>query len=347
MRFGRRSALAAGALSAMLLLGACSNNDSSTEESASSTDEKTLTLYNAQHEDMMQELIDGFTKDTGIKVETRKGSDSEMANQIVTEGSASPADVFVTENSPAMVIVDGKSGFSKIDAATLAQVPTSYAPSDGNWVGFAGRSTVLAYNTKLLSVNDISPTIMDLAQPKWKDKIGFSPSGADFQAIVSAVLAVKGEAATAEWLKGLKANAKIYQGNNRVLKAVNDGEIQAGVIYHYYWYKDRAESGANSANTELYFYKDKDPGAFVSVSGAGVIKASKKQALAQQFVKYITSPAGQQILAQSKALEYPIGNGAVANAQLKPLSELDPPAIDISTLNGPQVIDMMRTAGLL
>ncbi|MEU0467072.1 iron ABC transporter substrate-binding protein [Amycolatopsis sp. NPDC006131] len=302
-------------------------------------------MYSAQP--AAKAMVDGFTSETGIKVDIRSGSDFELANQIVQEGDASPADVFVTENSPAMNLVESKGLFARIDDATAAQVPERFVPSSRNWVGFAARSTVLAYNAKALTPSQLPASIMDLAQPQWKDKIGIAAAGADFQAIVSAVLAVEGEAATQEWLAGLKANAKIYRTNNAVLTAVNSGEIQAGVIYHYYWFKDRAGSGAISGNTELKFFGGKDPGAFVSTSGAGVLKSSTKQAQAQQLVRYLTGRNGQQILADSTALEYTVANGAAANPRLKPFAELDPPDVDLAKLNGPMVVDMMQKAGLI
>jgi len=175
--------------------------------------------------------------------------------------------------------------------------------------------------------------------------VGISPSGADFRAIVAAVLALKGETATAVWLKGLKDNAKAYPSNSAVLKAVNAGQVQAGVIYHYYWHKDQAESGANSKNVKQHYFRNQDPGAFLSISGAGVLKSSKHQAEAQQFVKYLNGPDGQKILAESKSMEYPIGNGAAANKALKPLTELSFPPVKVAELNGAKVTEMMQKAG--
>jgi iron(III) transport system substrate-binding protein len=291
--------------------------------------------------------VDGFTRETGIKVELRSGKDFELANQIAQEGDASPADVFITENSPAMQVVSSRGLFAPVDPATLAQVPARYSPSTGDWVGVAARSTVLVYNPKLLAASALPPSIMDLAGPEWQEKIGIAPAGADFQAIVSAVVSIKGKAAAAEWLKGLKTNARVYQGNGAVMRAVNAGEIAAGVIYHYYWYKDRAESGANSANTELYFFPNQDPGAFVSVSGLGALKSSRHPEEAQMLLKYMTGKAGQQILADSNALEYTLNPEVPANPRLKPFGELNPPEVDIATLNGPDVIELMQQAGLL
>lgn len=342
----RAMGILAGSLAAALVLTACSSGSADNSDSASS-DKDTLTLYNAQHKDLMKLLADGFTAKTGIKVKMRNGDDFELANQLVAEGDKSPADVFATENSPAMTLVASNGGFAPVDKETLATIPAQYSPKDGSWVGFAARSTVLAYNTDKLTEAQLPASILDLAEPKWKGKVGMSPSGADFQAIVSAVLSLKGEAATQAWLKGLKANAKIYQGNNTVMKAVNSGDIEAGVIYHYYWFKDQNESGQNSDKVKLDYFGHQDPGAFLSVSGAGIIKSSKNPEAAQQFVAFLASVDGQKILAESSAMEYSINPAAPANPQLKPLGELDAPTVDITTLNGPKVVELMQQAGLL
>jgi iron(III) transport system substrate-binding protein len=307
----------------------------------------TLTLYNAQHEDLVTAMVTGFTQSSGIKVDIRSGKDFELANQIVQEGGSSPADVFVTENSPAMQVVQDKGLFAPVDKTTLAQVPPQFAPSTADWVGVAARATVLVYNPSMISAEQLPKSIMNLSESDWKDRVGVAATGADFQAIVSAVLAIEGTDATADWLKGLKSNARIYSGNGAVMKAVNTGEIPAGVIYHYYWYKDRAESGANSSNTELYFFPDQDPGGFVSVSGLGALKSSKHPREAQMLLQYMTGAAGQKVLADSTALEYTVNSSVPANPKLKPLSELSPPNVDTAKLNGPQVIQLMQDAGLL
>jgi iron(III) transport system substrate-binding protein len=344
-----RARLAAVGATAVLAMttAACGGSDASTSGGGAAAAKPSLTVYNAQHEQLLKEIVPGFTKATGIKVRLRNGDDFELGNQLVQEGSASPADVFLTENSPAMTLVDGKGLFAKLDAATLSQVPAEYAPADGDWTGFAARSTVMVYNKSKLKPADLPASIMDLAKPAWKGRISFSPSGADFQAIVSAVVDLKGAAAAKTWLDGLKANGKVYTGNNVVLSEVNRGEVDAGVIYHYYWYRDQAESGENSDNTALHFFGNKDPGAFVSVSGAGVLKSSDHPKEAQEFVKYLSSVAGQKALAGSYALEYTLNPKVPANSAVKPFAELDPPPIEISKLNGPEVVDLMQGAGLL
>jgi len=161
------------------------------------------------------------------------------------------------------------------------------------------------------------------------------------------LLELKGEKATLAWLKAMKENAVFYRGNNAVLKAVNAGQVDAGVIYHYYFFGDQAGTGENSKNTALYYFKHQDPGAFVSISGGGVLASSKHQNEAQAFLKWVTGKAGQAVLRNGTSYEYAVGVGASSNPKLPPLASLDAPHIDASTLNSKKVVDLMTQAGLL
>ncbi|GKV89581.1 iron ABC transporter substrate-binding protein [Pectobacterium carotovorum] len=306
-----------------------------------------IVIYNAQHENLVKSWVDGFTKETGIKVTLRNGSDTELGNQLVQEGKSSPADVFLTENSPSMVLVDNADLFAPLDNATLAQVPSDYRPSHGRWIGIAARSTVFVYNPTKFTDAQLPKSLADLAKPEWKGRWAASPSGADFQAIVSAYLELKGEKATQEWLKGMKENFTAYKGNSTVMKAVNAGQIDSGVIYHYYRFVDQAKTGENSNNTKLYYFKHKDPGAFVSISGGGVLASSKHAEEAQAFIQWITGKSGQEVLRTNNAFEYAVGVNAASNDKLVPLKDLDAPKVDAAKLNSKKVVDLMTQAGLL
>ena len=308
---------------------------------------ESILVYNAQHRSLTEAWAAGFSNATGIKVTIRNGSDSEMGNQIVQEGSASPADVFLTENSPAMVLVDTAGLFAPLPADILSQVRESFRPADGRWVGVAARTTVFAYNKNKLTAAQLPKSLLDLADPAWKGRWGASPAGADFQAIVSALLEMKGEAATAAWLKGMKQNAVAFRGNVAAMKGVNSGEIEGAVIYQYYYFGDQARTGENSNNTALHYFRNRDPGAFVSVSGGGVLASSKHAPQAQAFLKWITGKGGQGILRTGDSYEYAVGVGAESNPKLVPLAELDAPTVDPSKLNGKKVIELMMQAGLL
>jgi iron(III) transport system substrate-binding protein len=333
------------ATAAVMMVSGCSN--SSSDGGADSGDANTITVYNAQHESLTQEWVDAFTAETGVQVEVRNGSDTELGNQLVAEGDKSPADVFLTENSPAMTLVENAGLFTDVNQDVLDQVPAPYRPSSGKWTGIAARSTVFAYNKDMLPEDQLPKSLLDLQDPAWKDRWAASPSGADFQAIVSALLELKGEDATRQWLAGMKDNVRTYKGNGTVMKAVNAGEIPGGVIYHYYWFGDQAKTGENSNNVALHYFKNEDPGAFVSVSGGGVLKSSTKQDAAQQFLKFVTGQKGQEVLQTGTSFEYPVGSGVPANPKLVPLVDLQAPQVDPAKLNSPQVTELMTEGGLL
>jgi iron(III) transport system substrate-binding protein len=334
----KKSALAA--LAALVvtapLLSACSGEDG-----------PSITVYNAQHEQLLEEVAPLFEEETGIEVKLRSGSDLELANQLVQEGEASPADVFLTENSPAMSLVDRAGLFAPVDRETVDLIPRQYVPADQRWIGFLARSTVVVYNTDQLSPDELPDSILDFAKPEWAGRISYSPTGADFQAIVSAVLELEGEDVTREWLSGLADNGIEYDGNDVVMESVNSGEVDAGIAYHYYWYRDQKESGDHSDNTRLHWFDDQDPGAFVSVSGAGVLASSDKQTNAQKFVNFLADAQGQQAIADSYALEYPLNPEVSLDPPVRPFSELEPPRVDVATLNSEPVTELMQEEGLL
>jgi iron(III) transport system substrate-binding protein len=341
----RRTALIAVATTATLALTACSG--ASSLEAKGALDPAKLTIYSAQHQNLTQAWAKAFQDKTGITVQIRYGSDSSMGAQIVQEGDRSPADVFLTENSPAMTTVQNAGLLAPVDASTIAQVGKAFAPSTHQWVGIAARSTVLVYNPSKISEADLPKSIMDLQAPQWKGRWGAAAGGADFQAIVSAILAIEGETKTEAWLAALHDGAQVYQNNIAVMKAVNAGQVPVGIMYHYYWYRDQALTKAGSRNTKLLYFRNHDPGAFVSISGGAVLKSSKHAADAQKFLAFLTSPEGQKILATSDAKEYAVGNGVASDPALEPLDSLEPPAVDPYTLNGPKVIQLMTQAGIL
>ncbi|MDQ0822832.1 iron(III) transport system substrate-binding protein [Arthrobacter sp. V4I6] len=348
----RKNALAGIALAASAALGlaACGAGTSTPAATSAAADGKSsgeITVYNAQHESLTKEWVDAFTAETGVKVTLRQGSDTEMSNQIIQEGAASPADVFLTENSPAMAQLENAGLFADVDQATVDQVPAEFRPSTNKWTGIAARSTVLVYDKNKLSEAQLPKSMLDLAKPEWKGKWAASPSGADFQAIVSALLELKGEAAAEEWLTGMKENFKAYKGNSTAMKAVNAGEVDAALIYHYYYYGDQAKTGENSKNVTPYYFKNQDPGAFVSVSGGGVLNSSKNAAAAQAFLKFITGKKGQEVLQKGTSFEYAIASGVPANDKLVPLTELQAPVVDPAKLNSAKVTELMTKAGLL
>lgn len=328
-------------------LGAAVALTASLTACSASEEEVGLLVYNAQHESLTKEWIDAFTKETGVKVTYRQGGDTELGNQLIAEGDSSPADVFLTENSPAMAAVEKNGLFTDVDQATISQVPPQFRPATNKWTGVAARTTVFAYDKTKLTEAQLPRSIMDLQKPEWKGRWGAPPVKPDFQAIVAAMLELAGEQATSAWLAGMKSGAEIYSDNIATLRAVNDGQVEGGIIYHYYWFRDQSQTKEISGNTALHYFRNQDPGAFVSISGGGILNSSNKKEDAQKFLTFITSKTGQEVLQKGTSFEYPVASGVPASPALVPLVDLQAPTVNPSNLDAQKVTDLMTKAGLL
>jgi iron(III) transport system substrate-binding protein len=309
--------------------------------------EEGITVYTSQHAALTQEWADGFTAETGIPVTIRKGTDILMANQIVQEGENSPADVFLTENSPAMAMVEQAGLFLPVAPETLAGIPEEFRPASGMWTGIAARTTMFVYNKELLAEAELPKSVVDLAAPAWAGRWGAAPAGADFQAIVSALLQLRGAEEAANFLVGLKRNAIPYRGNFEAMRGANVGEVAGALIYNYYFFGDRAGTGESSDKLGVHYFGNEDPGAFVSISGGGVLKATDNEDAAQAFIAFVTGPRGQAILRDGGSFEYPIAAGIEPAAGMPALDTLGYPKVDPSLLNAQDVVQLMTAAGVM
>jgi iron(III) transport system substrate-binding protein len=312
---------------------------------------QTLTLYNAQHEQTTNALVAAFTKATGIKVRVDNDDEDDLTARIELEGSRSPADLFYTENSNWLQQLDDRGLLAKVDASTLANVPTADSASNGGWVGVSARISVMAYNPSKISASQLPTSVMQLADPQWKGKIEIAPSETDFWPIVSSIARDKGDAAALAWLKGLKANAgngDAVPDNETLLSDVSQGTTDLAIINHYYFYRLEAEVGKGAVNAKIAFFAPRDPGYLEDISGAAILKSSTHKAAAQKFLQFITSVAGQRVLAAGESFEYPIHPGVAANPELVPLDTLQPSSFTPAELGtGLDAKKLLQEAGLI
>lgn len=289
-----------------------------------------LVLYNGQHEQTTQALVNAFEKQTGITVTIRSDDEDMLAEQIMQEGSRSPADVIYTENSPALMKLAGQRLLAPVEPSTLAIVPSRDSSPDGNWVGVSTRSSALVYNTAQLKPSQLPASVMDLAKPKWAGKLGIAPGETDFQPIITSIADSYGRTAALTWLEGVKANAGShnYPDNETLTSEVNSGQVQIGLINQYYWYRLSAQVGADGTHSALAYFTSGDPGYVLDVSGAAVLASSTHKTAAQKFLAFLVSAQGQRIIASGGSYEYPLRPGVAARADLPSLSGLHPDQAD-------------------
>jgi iron(III) transport system substrate-binding protein len=311
------------------------------------TDGSSLLLYNGQHPQVTSELVAAFEKQTQIHVSVRTNDGIVLADQLLAEGGASPADVYLTENSPELEDLEQRGLLAKLEPATLAQVPSRYESQSGEWAGVALRISALAYDPSLIPAARLPKSLLELAEPQWKGKVALAPTDSDFVPLVGAVIATYGKQAAVNWLSGLKRNGSLYQSDESVVAAVNKGDVAVGIINHYYWYRLRLELGASGMHSNLYFFPNHNVGSLENISGAAALKTSKHPQEAQEFVKFLLSPTAQEILAHGYDFEYPLRPGVKPNPQITPLTKIAPAELSPTVLgNDQQAAQLIQESGL-
>lgn len=299
-----------------------------------------LLLYSGQHAQIATALADAFTKQSGIAVEIRKGGSQELADQITEEGEQSPADVFYAESTPSLMALDAKGLLAPLDADTLKQLPSRYAAQDGGWIATSARCRVLVYNKSKIRAGELPASILDVARPEWKDRVGFVPGSGAFQAQILAIEKLKGRPAALAWLRGLKENGRSYPGNMALMRAVESGEVSVGLVNHYYWFVLAQDVGATRMQSGLHYLPAHDPGTLVTLSGAAVLKGAPHPSAAQKFVAFLVSEEGQKTLAQAVA-EYPLRPGVKSPYDVRPLD-----TIEAAHVTAADLIDVSEAAAL-
>jgi iron(III) transport system substrate-binding protein len=339
----RLVSLAAAAVFTVGLLAGCGGSSSGSGNSS-------ITLYNGQHVQTTDTLVAAFERASGIKVNVRSDDEDTFADEIVTEGSHSPADVIYTENSPALEYLQGKDLLAPVDSTTLAGTPSKFNSPEGDWLGVSARVSVIIYNPSLIKASELPTSVLQLSDPKYRGKLALAAGETDFQPIVTSVSHTYGKSAALKWLEGTKENSTshIYPDNETISSEVNRGAVAFGVINQYYWYRMRAELGAGSIHSKIAYFAPRDPGYVINVSGAAILKSSKNQTASQKFLAFLVSRQGQEIIAHSLSFEYPIASGITTAAPETPFGQLQPNSITIPELgDGSSAIALLREAGLL
>lgn len=305
-----------------------------------------LVIYSGRTEGLIAPLLERFTAETGIQVEVRYGGTAEMAATILEEGANSPADVFIAQDAGALGALAQAGRLRALPPDILERVAPRFESPDGLWVGISGRARVLVYNPDMLTEDQLPASIIDLAAPEWAGRIGWAPTNASFQAHVTALRVLLGEDATRAWLEAVAANGAVpYENNRAVVQAVADGEVEVGLVNHYYLYAMQADNpDLRAAN---YYFPAGDPGALINVAGAGILDTSDQPGLAQRFLLYLLGGGAQTYFAE-QTFEYPLAAGVAASSDLLPLDSIATPDIDLSDLSDLQAtLDLLRETGVL
>ncbi|MCH7617172.1 MAG: iron ABC transporter substrate-binding protein [Chloroflexi bacterium] len=310
-------------------------------------DAETLTIYSGRSETLVKPILDQFAEESGVKVRVRYGDTAELAATILEEGGNSPADVFFAQDAGALGALADAGLLKTLPNMILDLAPSQYRSRADLWVGISGRARVVAYNTDVLSPDDLPDSIFGFTDPEWEGRIGWAPQNGSFQAFVTGLRVLEGDDAARDWLEGILANDPTeYPNNTTSVEGVANGEVDVAFVNHYYLYRFLDEEG-DGFKARNYYTGPGDAGSLVNIAGAGILKTTNSNDLAEQFLKYMLGTTAQQYFAD-ETYEYPVIAGIAIQEGLVPLAEVRPPDIDLSDLsdlNG--TLDLLRETGAL
>lgn len=344
--------LMASGLAALFLLAACDTSEPTdsdptpTEESALVGESDTLVVYSGRAEELVGPVFAAFEEASGVDLDVRYGDTAEMAAQILEEGDNSPADVYFGQDAGALGALEEAGALAELPEDLIEPVDSRYRSVDNAWVGITGRSRTVVYNPDNVDEDDLPDSILDFADEQWRGKVGWAPTNGSFQAFVTALRELEGEDAAREWLTEMKnLETRVYSNNRSQVAAVAAGEIDAGLVNHYYALQEGA------ANPDLkaanYFFPAGDPGALVNVAGVGILATSEAQQTAGELIEYLLGEDAQTTFA-TESFEYPLVEGVPIDDKLTPLDELEPPDIDLANLEDLEgTLALLREVGLL
>ena len=299
-------------------------------------------VYVGRSETLIQPLIDQYVAETGVEVQVRYAGSAELAAQILEEGDNSPADVFMAQDAGAVGAVSKAGYLRELDADLLNLIAPEYRAADGTWMGVSGRVRVFNYNPE--KVLELPSYVLDLASPEWKGRVGIAPTNSSFQAFVTALRLIEGDDVALAWLEAMKENGVIYEKNSAILEAVESGQVDAGLINHYYWYARGNEVGFENLNSEIAAFESQDVGNLRNVAGVGILSEDSR---AKAFVQFLLSETAQQYFV-TETSEYPLIEGLDPLPGLTPLDQIPAPEFDLNDLEAlEETLQLILAAGLI
>jgi iron(III) transport system substrate-binding protein len=309
-----------------------------------------LMVYSGRGEFLVGRLMN-FIRDQypDLNLQVRYGGAADLANQIRTEGGASPADVFFTVNAGILGLLASDGRLQSMPSEVLSMGREGYQDPDGRWIGTSGRVRTVPYNTDALSEGDVPDSVLDFPdQDQLQGEMGWAPTYGSCQGFVTVMRILNGEERTREWLQGiLDLNIQEYRDEFRVAQAVADGEISAGFTNHYYLV--RVLDARPNAPLGMAFTEN-DAGSFFNVAGAGVVDSSDRADMAANFIRHLLSAEAQDYFARSATFEYPMIPGVEPIDRLPAFDELNPPDLDLAEFAQADInetIDLMEEEGVL
>jgi len=282
--------------------------------------EGVVNVYTYRQPSLINPLFEAFTQKTGIEVRA-VFADSGLVERLAQEGRNSPADLMLTADVGRLVEAAGRGLAQPVTSpAIVEKVPANLRDTENRWFGLTMRARVVYASVERAPIAGI--TYEELADPKWKGKICMRPGNHPYNlGLIAAMIAHKGEDATREWLKGLKANLAVKpSGNDRSqAKSVFAGECDLALANTYYMGKmltneQEPEQKEWAKAVKIVFPSSPQFGTHVNISGMLLTTNAPNKDNAIKLMEFLASDEAQQLYANGN-FEYPV-NPAVKPAEI-------------------------------
>lgn len=299
---------------------------------ACGSDEPDLTIYSGRTENLVGPLLEQFADEEGLDISVRYGDSAELALLIDQEGVDTPADVFISQSPGALGFLAADDRFAPLPDDVAELVDERFEDPAG-WVGLSGRVRVLVYNTEAVDEADLPESVFDLTAPEYEGRVALAPENGSFQDFVTAMRAEVGDDAAREWLEAMEANGSpTYDNNNAIVEAVARGEVDMGLVNHYYNERRLAEDP--DSPTANHLFADGDLGSLILATGVGVLEGTDSSDVAERFVEFLLSEGAQTYFSE-ETFEYPLAAGVEPHVEdLPPLDSIVAPEVDLRSLGG-------------
>jgi iron(III) transport system substrate-binding protein len=339
--------LVLAALAPALALSGCGF---STEDSGGGSNEpeaEGITLYSGRIPAAIGPAVDSYEAKEELDVQVRFAETADLAATLVEEGDASPADVFFAQEPGAIAAVAEAGLLAELPEDIVDSVPPRFRDPAGRWVGVTGRARVIAYNRGAVEEAELPPSPFGLAALQWKDRVGWSPASSSMQEYVTALRAEYGDERTKRWLEEMVDNGAVaYPDNVAIRDAIAGGEIDVGLINHYYVAQAIGDEGPDYP--VAVHFPPGGLGSLMLLTSVGVLESSDRKPEAFDFVRSLLADESQAFFTSSSK-EYPLARGARPDPSLSvPISEIpvsDNDLVDLTELQA--TIDLMKESGAL
>ncbi|MBW8282124.1 MAG: Fe(3+) ABC transporter substrate-binding protein [Rhizobium sp.] len=297
-----------------------------------------VNVYSYRQPELIQPLIDAFTKETGITANVLF-LDKGLVERIAAEGANSPADVILTVDIGRLVEAKDGGVTQPLENEVINKdIPAQYRDPAGEWFGLTTRGRVVYASKERVAETAI--TYEELAEPKWKGRICIRDGQHSYNiGLFASMVAHHGAEYTEKWLAGLKQNlARKPDGNDRSqAKAIMAGECDISLGNTYYvglmmTNEKDPEEKEWAAATKILFPNAADRGTHVNISGMALAKHAPNKDNAVKFMEFLSSGEGQEIYAE-QVFEYPVLPGAKVSDVVASFGEIKPdtlPLVDIA-----------------